>query len=343
MPQMSHTAVGSFFRLCCRARPTPHLSATKPFSSTSAAALETTQSSMIDLRDEGGLRHSILEWTPAAASDQSRLVLFFHANSFGAGPWAPVVQRIRSIQATAIDSRGHGDSDAPMGIENYRWELIGQDFARIVKAVTKRYGRAPDACVTHSFSGDCFLMELAERPIDVGRMILLDPVLSDKDGATTGAQRLAKGTRRLGEKEADGWDSAEAVGNSLERTLRVSLDSESKAAFARFCSAPDADGRWRLKCSRENEACGYENRVALADHLETKDIHADVHLIFSERRRAAPEDQAAVFERDWKEAERVVGRCHSGAVHLLPGVGHFLVLEAPSLVAETIEGLLPKK
>eukprot|EP00933_Yihiella_yeosuensis_P062514 TRINITY_DN65478_c0_g1_i1.p1 TRINITY_DN65478_c0_g1~~TRINITY_DN65478_c0_g1_i1.p1 ORF type:complete len:298 (+),score=44.76 TRINITY_DN65478_c0_g1_i1:213-1106(+) len=228
-------------------------------------------------------------------------------------------------------------------IENYRWELIGQDFARIVKAVTKRYGRAPDACVTHSFSGDCFLMELAERPIDVGRMILLDPVLSDKDGATTGAQRLAKGTRRLGEKEADGWDSAEAVGNSLERTLRVSLDSESKAAFARFCSAPDADGRWRLKCSRENEACGYENRVALADHLETKDIHADVHLIFSERRRAAPEDQAAVFERDWKEAERVVGRCHSGAVHLLPGVGHFLVLEAPSLVAETIEGLLPKK
>ncbi|CAE8636764.1 unnamed protein product [Polarella glacialis] len=301
--------------------------------------------SWLDLRQEGGLRHRVLEW-----GSSGRLVLLFHANSFGAGPWAPVVGRLNvpEVHALAFDGRGHGGSDAPVGTENYRWELIGRDFARILKAVTKSQGRPPDACITHSFAGDCALMELAERPIPVGRMILLDPVLADREGAANGAQRLAAGTRRLGEKEAAGFESPTAVGASLERSLRAALvrealDPEARAAFAEFGSAADSAGRWRLSCSRESEACVYENRVALADHLEGKQIDADVQIVFAERRRAKPEDQPAAFARDWREAERVVGRStwSQSKVHLLRGVGHFCVLEAPDVVAETIQGLLP--
>ena len=83
----------------------------------------------------------------------------------------------------------------------------------------------------------------------------------------------------------------------------------------------------------------YRNRLAIADYLADKLVDADVQLVFSSRRRAKPEDQAAAYARDWDVAQRVVSRCRAGDVHRLDTVGHFLVLEAPDLVAETIRGL----
>ncbi len=293
----------------------------------------------LDQRDQGGLRHRTLTWN---ASGDGPLVLFIHAASLCAGAWAPVVSRLGGgIRAVAYDQRGHGDTDAPSGSAAYSWELFGDDFGRVVEAVTQSHGRAPDLCVTHSFAGDCALVHLAKRSAPLGKLILLDPVLADAEGATVGAQRLAKGTRRLGEKEAEGFESKAAVGEGLERVLRAQLeraglDPASKAAFAEFGSALDESGRYRLKCERENEAEVYVNRVAIADYLADKSIDADVQLVFSSRRRAKPEDQAAAYARDWEVAQRVVQPCREGAVHRLDGVGHFLVLEAPDLVAETI-------
>lgn len=251
------------------------------------------------------------------------------------------------ICAVACDQRAHGNSDVPPeGALGFRWEAFGQDFRRIVEGVTARYGRAPDMCITHSFAGDCALMALAEQPMQAGRMVLLDPVLANSEGAVEGAQRLAKGTRRQGEREVDGFDSPEAVGDALEKLLRASLarqvlHPEAKAAFAEFASFPDGRGRWHLKCSRNHEAEVYANRIALADYLETRHVSSEVQVLFASKRRGRPEDQDSNFARDWREAERVVARCGQGsAVHLMEGVGHFLVLEDPDIVAEAIRKLL---
>lgn len=302
-----------------------------------------TSEDWLDLRAQGGLRHRVLR--ASGTGEKGPLLLFVHAASLCAGVWQPVQQRLGSHTGVAWDQRGHGDSDAPQEGSAYAWSEFGEDFLRLVEAVTAGEGRAPDACITHSFAGDCALIGLAERSLPVGRMILLDPVLADAEGATTGAARLAKGTRRLGEKEAAGFASSADVEAGLEKVLRAQLardglDANAKAAFARYGSAPDQDGIWRLKCRRENEAFVYENRVALADYLSTREVDADVRLVFSEKRRAKPEDQAAAFERDWGEATRVIERCTVGEVMRLDSVGHFLVLEAPDLVAETIETLL---
>mmetsp|Transcript_84652 Transcript_84652/g.262037 ORF Transcript_84652/g.262037 Transcript_84652/m.262037 type:complete len:345 (+) Transcript_84652:50-1084(+) len=297
--------------------------------------------SELDLRARGGVRHGLVEW-----ERDGPLVLFLHANSLCAGAWAPVVAHLPGVHAVACDQRAHGNSDAPVGPGAYSWRTIGEDFVRIVEAVTQRCGRPPAACVTHSFAGDCALLALAERPLQVGRMILLDPVLADAEGAGQGAERLAKGTRRLGEREAAGFDSAEAVGDSLERLLRASLAREAlhpaaKSAFAQFGSYLDSGGRWRLKCLRDNEAAIYANRVALADHLADKRVQTEVRLVFAGKRRGKPELHEAAYRRDWGEATRVVERCGAGsAVQQLDGVGHFLVLEAPELVAETLRELL---
>lgn len=302
-------------------------------------ASSSPESGWLDFREDGGLRHRVLTWP-----GDGPLVLFAHAASLCAGVWAPVVERLGpSIRAFAYDLRGHGDTDAPTGSDAYAWSHFGDDFGRVVAAIRHRYGQAPDLCVTHSFAGDSALVHLAGHRLETGRMLLLDPVLADAEGATVGAERLAKGTRRLGEKEAAGFDSPEAVGEGLERVLRAQLerdglDAGAKAAFAAHGSAPDGAGRYRLKCRRENEAEVYANRIAIADFLADESIDAEVQLVFSSRRRAKPEDQAAAYARDWAVAERVVARAREGAVHRLDGVGHFLVLEAPDLVAETIRG-----
>jgi pimeloyl-ACP methyl ester carboxylesterase len=302
--------------------------------------IPTVKSDWLDLRTTGALRYRTLDW-----GGSGKLVLFIHGGSLCAATWGPVIARLSGVHAIGYDQRGHGDTDAPDLTGDYAWSLFGSDFLRVLTAVQEQYGRAPDAIVTHSFAGDCALIALAETGTSTSRLILLDPVLADAEGATTGAARLAKGTRRLGEKEAEGFESSEAVGAALERVLRAQLvreglDADAKSAFATFGSAPDPSGRWRLKCRRNNEAEVYVARVALADFLADKEVDADVQLVFSQKRRARPEDQAAATVRDREEAERVVSRCRTGQVHTLQGVGHFLVLEAPELVAGEILRLL---
>eukprot|EP00929_Paragymnodinium_shiwhaense_P039872 TRINITY_DN20883_c0_g1_i2.p1 TRINITY_DN20883_c0_g1~~TRINITY_DN20883_c0_g1_i2.p1 ORF type:complete len:385 (+),score=51.60 TRINITY_DN20883_c0_g1_i2:94-1155(+) len=313
----------------------------------SASTMSSVKESWLDFRQQGGLRHRILEH----GSTSDRLVLFFHANSIGPGPWLPVVRRLSGLCTVAVEIRGHGETDAPEGDDHYHWKYFADDFHRIVDAIAERYGRAPDAIVTHSFSGDCALLAIADKPStvkDVKRVVLLDPVIVDAQGADSGATRLHGATRRLGEREAGGWPSVLELCTAFERTLlrtleRDGLDPEALQAFGTYSASPDADGRWRLKNKREVEAAIYLNRVSLSSSLAEKSVDADVQLVFTKKRRAKPEMQADAFTRDWKEAEMVVEHCRSGSsVHLVNGVGHFLVIEAPDVVADCLRDLLPE-
>jgi pimeloyl-ACP methyl ester carboxylesterase len=312
----------------------------------------------LDYRAEGGIRHRVLEWPGSVkkapetkeelcnvSKESGRPVVFLHAASLCAASWTPVVSRLSNVTAIACDLRGHGDSDAPQGSASYTWDLVGEDILRIIESVTATYCIPPDV-VTHSFAGDCLLMALAKRPVPVGRLVLLDPVVADAEGATVGAKCLAEATRKCATREKNGWRSAKEVGEHLEDSLRKqlcrdTLDESVKAAFADAGCAKDNEGRWRLKCSRQNEAAIYENRVSLADHLSTKKVDADVRLVIAEKRQTAIAiGQKEAANRDRNEAERVLKRCQSGSLHTLDDVGHFMVLEAPEVVAAKLKKLL---
>jgi pimeloyl-ACP methyl ester carboxylesterase len=269
------------------------------------------------------------------------------------------------ICAIAVDHRAHGNSDVPTDARGFAWLNHGADSVRLVDEVAERTGREVDAVVTHSFSGDSFLLALSGAPVHpagdaafsepslrakalerahAARLILLDPVLADGEGAATGGARLAAATRKLENSEADGFETPQQVGARFEKLLRTNFEPEALAAFAEHACKWDATSlRWRLCCSRDDEANVYERRVPLADALDarTRQINNSVQLVFAARRRAPPAEHAAAFDRDWAQAQRVVAACGAGSqVHCVDNVGHFLVLEAPSVVASLVARLL---
>ena len=382
----------------------------------------------------------------------------------------------------AVESRGHGhgqphtttatthSSAGGDTTSRYRWELFAHDFQRIIATLTSNYnGQPPRAIVTHSFSGDCALLstlavdeqqqqqqhettdkeekvQQQPRSFPLPRWILLDPVLADTHGATIGAEKLAQGTIRLGQREATATaanttnknththtnnfgTSSKSVADGYETILiksgllappNTTLNKESMIAFEKYAvvkeccnstnttsyddnddddnddSDNDTDSNsssyWRLQCSRKVEAAIYKNRISIGETIinnsKTNTTHVapsfeSVQLVFASHRRCLPQHQDTTFAKDWNEAERVVNFCNNNTenssndssssddntatatnddirtnantsslttnnnksndskIHLLTGVGHFLVLENPELVTKTLKELLP--
>eukprot|EP00592_Proboscia_alata_P006283 CAMPEP_0194358462 /NCGR_PEP_ID=MMETSP0174-20130528/5654_1 /TAXON_ID=216777 /ORGANISM="Proboscia alata, Strain PI-D3" /LENGTH=400 /DNA_ID=CAMNT_0039128773 /DNA_START=38 /DNA_END=1239 /DNA_ORIENTATION=+ len=332
--------------------------------------LQPTSVYFLDLKDQGGLKHRVLEWRNCdeeckvnnlqhhQQQQHQPPVVFFHANSVGPGCWAPIVRRLidndkknsstSSWNYIAVESRGHGDtqvcsssdsdsdsdSDSNNGddVNSYRWDLFADDYARIITALTERYSGPPRAVVTHSFSGDCALLSIAtgrgsgdviqqqqQQPPSYP-LILLDPVLADTEGATIGAERLAKGTRRLGEREEKVvFATPEATSRAYFSILQKGMvrtdevDDEVLAAFTAFSVKEvgdhnqDGNVQYRLKCRRKMEAAVYQNRISIGDILDDLTVNnnsiiidADVQLIFSSKRRGKDmKEQKTNFVRDW--------------------------------------------
>jgi pimeloyl-ACP methyl ester carboxylesterase len=270
-------------------------------------------------------------------------LLFAHAASMCGGVWEPMLARVQPAAIVAYDLRGHGDSGAPVGSDAYRWSEIAQDFAEVVRWAVARLGRPIDLCVTHSFSGDCALLACATDTLPIERLLLLDPVAVDQNGAAIGGPALAEATRRAGTREVGGFDTAEAAAQAMERWIRPQLvedriDERARAAFATWGVGQDADGKCRFKCRRENEAEIYQNRLAIAAALETlSTVSQEVEVVFAEKRRVRPnEDPDEVRARDLEQVGALLSRCRRGTRTDLPKVGHFLALEAPDAVAALV-------
>ena len=280
---------------------------------------------------------------------QGPVLVFIHAASLCAGIWTPVISKLpRDCRIVAFDLRGHGDSDHPQGTEFYRWDLIANDIVRVLRWTSERFGGDVDACITHSFSGDCALMALPTTDIPLRKLILLDPVLADELGATVGGEALAKGTQRLGEKESAGFETPSAAEDQLDRCLKRqlfdgTLDQEARAAFSDWAIEVDDQGIYRLKCKRDNEAEIYRNRVHTAGYLDASNakISYPVVLGFSEKRRVKPDEEAeTALARDMAQAKGVLDHCEHGSLKELRGVGHFLVLERPGFIAEFLSSVI---
>ncbi len=265
---------------------------------------------------------AVLVWEGAAD-----VVVFAHATGFHKEIWAPTVRALRSrgVDATlvAVDLRGHGDSPEPDRGPSV-WDYAA-DVGRVASSL-RRGGRLVG--VGHSLGG----MAVAACQARLGlfdALIVIDPALLPA--------RAIEAMRTIGNPWAE---------SARRRKPRFASAEEAYRAFAAkevFATWPDEvlrlyvdhgfeerDG-WTLKCRPAWEAATFSQE----DFGEVWDavdgLVGDVTLVTAEHSVTHPLDLA-------EETAARLGARHTR----LPGVTHFVPMEAPDAVAREVQhGLSP--
>lgn len=248
-----------------------------------------------------------------------------HATGFCGGVWEPIVPALSErFRVVTYDQRGHGDSDKPDTV--YDWAAFAADLAGLVDAL----GVGPVLAAGHSKGGAAVAGVAARHPGRLSRIVLLDPVLvpppvPGEDRVSS--VRLAAGARRRREV----WESREGLAESLAARPPFSTwRREFVEAYARHGTEPTGDGRIRLKCPGEIEARVYEGAAGSSSLEFLRDLRIPALLVAGEESDVLPPALARLAESTAPGARLVV----------LPGVGHFVPMEAPERTVELLTGFL---
>jgi pimeloyl-ACP methyl ester carboxylesterase len=279
----------------------------------------------ISAADEPAELAAIAFGDPTAAPD----VIFLHANGFNALTYrsilAPLADRLNIL---AIDQQGHGRSPQRGSAEGQgNWN----DLAADVVAVLDRLEGGPVVLAGHSMGGTAALLAAARRPDRVRALALFDPVIVSRQIAADTARGagpdfasgpLAQGARRR---------------RSQFPSRQAAIDSyRGRGAFKTWPEAPLADyvqdgfrdlpdGSVTLACAPDWEASNF-SAPAPDVWPAMGEIGAPVVVL-----RAADGSTCHLTDRDPFPASntRVL-------IETIPGTTHFLPIERPDLVRETL-------
>ena len=256
--------------------------------------------------------------------DRPALVLA-HATGFCGGVWEPLVPALADrFRVITFDQRGHGESDKPDTA--YAWT----DFAADLAGVLDASGSATAFAAGPSMGGAAVAGAAARFPGRLGRIALIDPVLIPP--ASLGVERdssnrLAAGARRRRED----WESREEFLASLGSRPPFSYWREDLlAAYAEHGLAAGTDGRARLKCPGEIEARVYEAAARSSSLAFLPEIEIPTLIVSGEASDVLPAT-LALHARDMMRDAQLV---------MLPGVGHFVPMQAPERTVELLRGFL---
>lgn len=260
----------------------------------------------------------------SATDAPSRAVVLAHATGFCGAVWQPLIPALRErFRVVTLDQRGHGDSDKPD--TDYVWRDFVDDLAGVLDAMRLREVYA----VGHSKGGAAVAGVAALHPGRIARAVLLDPVLIDPlpDGREPGANLLALGARR----RRLVWDSRDQMIESF--AARPPFDVWRRdfiEAYVRGGTFVREDGRVELKCSGEIEARVYEGAARSSSISFLGRITVPTLLVSGEASLTLPPSrarQAAALLRD-------------GQLEILPGIGHFVPMQAPEEVLRLLGAFL---
>lgn len=255
---------------------------------------------------------------------EARPLVLAHATGFCGAVWSPLVPALRErFRVVTLDQRGHGDSDKPDG--DYAWKEFASDLAGVIDALDLRETYA----VGHSKGGAAVAGVAADHPGRLARAVLLDPVLIAPfvAGQEPAPNPLAAGARR----RRIVWDSREQMLASF--VTRPPFDRWRRdyiEAYVERGTRQRADGRVELKCPGEIEARVYEGaaRSSSLDYLPR--MHIPTLLVSGGESLTLPPARA-------RQAARMLPQ---GRLEILPGVGHFIPMEAPDEVLRLLGAFL---
>lgn len=237
--------------------------------------------------EHAGVRLHYVDW-----GGEGSPVLLIHATGFHARLWDPYALRLRDrFRVIALDQRGHGDSTAPPeGPDGMAWDNAASDVHALITALDI----AGCAVAGHSSGGTAAAVCAGRWPGDIGRLLLLDPVLPPHpNGGAPRSQehpgRFAGARRRRGV-----WDSPTQFADTMRtREAFARWEPEFLRLYAEHGLCPREDGQWELKCSPELEAAVYERAMQQQPWPALERLTIPVRLIRATGGSPTPSDAAA--------------------------------------------------
>jgi pimeloyl-ACP methyl ester carboxylesterase len=256
-------------------------------------------------------------------------VVFVHANGFNAMTYRSVLAPLgERLHVLAIDQQGHGRSPQRVPSEGRsNWLLFRDDLAGLLDQL----GDHPLLLSGHSMGGTASVLASTLRPERIKGLALFDPVIVAEDVI-----------RRITSGEAPSFsESPLAVGAAKRR----SVFSSREEAFSRykgrgaFTTWPDEalqdylrdglrdrpDGQVELSCAPDWETANFSSHA----HDPWGPLHAvraPVTILRAEYASTCSASSAEPFLADNPDFR----------VETIPGTTHFLPIERPDLVRETI-------
>jgi pimeloyl-ACP methyl ester carboxylesterase len=260
----------------------------------------------------------------SASGADSRVLVLAHATGFCGAVWAPLVPALRErFRVLTLDQRGHGDSDKPE--RDYAWRDFSTDLAGVIDALGLRGVYA----VGHSKGGAAVAGVAAHHHGRIARAVLLDPVLIPplQEGNDPPSNVLAEGARR----RRIVWDSREEMIESFaarppfDRWRRDFLE-----AYVEGGTRVRADRHVELKCPGEIEARVYEGAARSSSLEYLPLVSIPILLVSGEKSTTLPPERA----------RHAAAMLRQGRLEILPGVGHFVPMEAPDEVLRLLRTFL---
>jgi len=253
-------------------------------------------------------------------------IVFSHANGFNGRTYRTILAPLaRELRILAVDMRGHGASTLPAVIEDREgWPQFRDDLLALLAAEAD----GPVILAGHSMGGTTSLLAAATEPARVKALALFDPVLFDaaRGGVVQADNTLADGADR---RRAVFPSKADVITAYTGRGAFRSWRPEQLADYVEAGFRDTADGQVTLTCTPAWEASNFRNH------------NYDPWAAFRECRcpiRILRAETASTARIESMEDELLAtGRV---GIETIPGTTHFLPMERPELVRETLRALV---
>lgn len=275
---------------------------------------------MISLPTRDGAM-AALEMGPA---DRAVDIVFSHANGFNGRTYRSILQPMATgLRILALDLRGHGATTLPAVIEDRTgWMQFRDDLLALLAVACER----PVVLAGHSMGGTSSLLAAAAEPDRIRALALFDPVIfpvaAQRDADAMASSPLAVGALR---RRAT-FPSAQAAFEAYRgRGGFRSWSDEQLADYVKAGFRGTAGGEVTLTCTPAWEASNFRthNYDGLAAFRESR---CPIRVL-----RAA---EGSTCRLDGEEAALTAsGRI---VIDTLPATSHFLPMERPDLVRDTL-------
>jgi len=254
-------------------------------------------------------------------------LFFAHATSFHGRMWDAVIRQFPGWRRLALEFSGHGRSGKPAPPCHWR------RFANDVTAVARHFGLSGALGIGHSMGGYSLAASEAVRTGAFARVLLVDPVILPPEYYSAPKPDVDYVLRRRAQ-----WSGPDAMFARFRN--RLPFERWNPEVFRDYCDyalLPDGGG-FKLACPPEWEASIYENSNAPETNIHGKLAEVKIPVTVL---RAETQPEEGQFDltssRTWP---LLAAAFPNGRDVPLPGLNHYIPMEAPEVVAEAIRGIL---